>query len=244
MVSIRSVVVGIHSIRRIVIIVHCHFVNFQTLSPNHRMAATERSEGEMRDTMNKLLSTSQDPMDKLRCQCLIRGCAGIKQFGRLFRIMDDNRDRKLNFVEFQKGICDFGAQLTKDEITALFNKFDTNNSGSIDFDEFLIALRPPMSQSRLSIIALAFHKLDKNGNGVITVDDLKNVYTVSGNSKYITGEATEEEIFAEFLKTFEMNDHVDGIVTKEEFINYYAGVSASIDSDAYFDLMMRKAWKL
>lgn len=33
-------------------------------------------------------------------------------------------------------------------------------------------------------------------------------------------------------------------VSKEDFLNYYAGVSASIDTDAYFILMMRKSWRL
>merc|ERR1719272_2358650 len=36
----------------------------------------------------------------------------------------------------------------------------------------------------------------------------------------------------------------DGIVSIEEFTEYYQDVSASIDSDDYFELMMRNAWHI
>jgi Ca2+-binding EF-hand superfamily protein len=101
-----------------------------------------------------------------------------------------------------------------------------------------------MSKSRILIIDKAFDKLDKTGDGIITVDDLKGVYNVRKHPKVANGKWTEEQAFAEFLKTFDSPDDPDGKITREEFINYYCGVSASIDTDAYFDLMMRQAWKL
>lgn len=36
----------------------------------------------------------------------------------------------------------------------------------------------------------------------------------------------------------------DGIVTFDEFCDYYAGVSCSIDTDEYFAEMMKQSWKL
>lgn len=131
------------------------------------------------------------------------------------------------------------------ELQELFRAFDKDGSGVIDFDEFLLALRPPMSKARKDIINEAFNKLDKTGDSVITVDDLRGVYNVKMHPKYQNGEMTEEQIFTKFLNTFEVgSSEVDGKITRDEFMNYYAGVSASIDNDAYFLLMMKNAYKM
>jgi hypothetical protein len=34
------------------------------------------------------------------------------------------------------------------------------------------------------------------------------------------------------------------VVTPDEFIDYFKDVSASIDSDEYFEVMIRGAWKI
>ena len=36
----------------------------------------------------------------------------------------------------------------------------------------------------------------------------------------------------------------DKIVTLEEFEDYYTDISASIDRDDYFELVLRNAWKI
>jgi hypothetical protein len=54
----------------------------------------------------------------------------------------------------------------------------------------------------------------------------------------------------EFLETFETHHNIksgsraDGRVTLDEWVEYYSNVSASIDNDEYFHLMMNNAWNL
>ncbi|GAA6233409.1 calcyphosin-like protein isoform X1 [Lates japonicus] len=158
--------------------------------------------------------------------------------------MDDNNNRSLDFKEFLKGLNDYGILIEKEEATALFQHFDRDGNGTIDFDEFLITLRPPMSKARKEVVMQAFRKLDKTGDGVITVEDLRGVYNAKYHPKYQNGEWTEDQVFRTFLDSFDSPYDKDGKVTKEEFVNYYCGVSASVESDVYFILMMRNAWKL
>ncbi|CAG5131809.1 unnamed protein product [Candidula unifasciata] len=208
------------------------------------MAATVRTQTELQMKAKKAMLKVTDPVERLRLACLTRGANGIKGLARTFKIMDDDESRTLDKKEFAKGIHDYGlVEFDKAQIDELFQIFDKDNNGHIDFDEFLVRLRPPMNQNRKNLIYQAFHKLDKTGDGVITIDDLKGVYCADKHPKYLSGEWTKDQVFRLFLDSFDSQDK-DGKITKEEFENYYAGVSASIDNDAYFDLIMRTAYRL
>jgi hypothetical protein len=59
----------------------------------------------------------------------------------LFRVMDDDGNRKLSVEEFKKGVDEYGLNFQKSEIEDLFRKMDIDSSGSIDYEEFLRRLR-------------------------------------------------------------------------------------------------------
>jgi Ca2+-binding EF-hand superfamily protein len=164
--------------------------------------------------------------------------------------VDDNNSRSLDLYEFTKAVKDYMLGFSDAEIKGLFSYFDIDRSGSIDYDEFLRSLRGPMNPNRKKLAAQAYNKLDKDGNGYIDVNDIKGVYSAKTHPDVLAGKKSEEQILLEFLETFEThhslrnNGAPDHVVTKEEFEEYYNNVSASIDDDAYFELMMNNAWKI
>ncbi|XP_053318325.1 calcyphosin [Spea bombifrons] len=208
------------------------------------MAGIPQLERDMMTKARRKYPLCQDPVEKLRLQCLARGASGIKGLGRAFRIMDDNRSNGLDLEELSKGLQTYGLFLQPEEVQEIFQRFDTNGNGTINFDEFLNSVRPPMSNCRRQVILDAFSKMDRTGDGVITIEDLKGVYNPKCHQKYRNGEWNEKQVFQSFLDNFDSSNNKDGQVTEEEFLNYYSGVSASIDSDAYFVVMMKNEWKI
>lgn len=112
-----------------------------------------------------------------------------------------------------------------------------------------------MSPFRKDLIKRVFKKLDFNENGYIDIDDVRKSYNAKQHPDVRAGKKTEEEVLQEFLETFEAhramnvaNDKFskqgDGQITLNEFFDYYSNVSASIDNEEYFQLMITNAWNL
>ena len=185
-----------------------------------------------------------DVVDRVKDVILSRGGAhGIRGLSRVLKIMDDSGDKQLTKDELYYGLRDYGVDLTPREMKVIMTYFDRDKSGTVSFDEFLRGIRGDMNPRRLALVNQAFDVLDKTGDGEVTVEDLRDVYSVEKHPGVLEGKLTPDQALAEFLDQWDTVDK-DGIVTREEFAEYYAGISASIDDDDYFELMIRNAWHI
>ncbi len=185
-----------------------------------------------------------DVLNVLREQLNKRGSKTIRNLGRTFRALDSfDGNRKVDRSEFAVGLRENGVTLSSSELSALFDFFDKDKDGNVCFDEFLVGVRGSPNSRRQALIDKAFLKFDRDGNGYVDANDLRGVYNCSHHPKVQRGEMTEDQAFREFLQSFNDRNR-DGRITKDEWDEYYAAVSSSIDNDDHFVQLMKTAWKL
>ena len=173
------------------------------------------------------------------------GCVelGLKDAGRRFRIIDDSGNRKIIKEEFTKALRDVGLQFDSATTAAVFGAFDQDDDGSISFEEFISIMRGPMTERRKQIVQLAFCKVDHDGDGIITLHDLQVKFDAKRHPAVVSGELSEQQVLQGFLACWDTRDK-NGQVTFAEFCDYYNGVSASVDSDEEFEVIVNNAWRL
>ena len=103
--------------------------------------------------------------------------------------------------------------------------------------------RDDMNERRKNMVLKAFAMLDKDQSGKVTVSDISGIFDVSRHPEFIEGRASRDQILANFLNQFDGNrGNNDGIITMDEFCDYYSDVSMSVPSDEYFVQMMESTW--
>lgn len=123
--------------------------------------------------------------------------------------------------------------------------YDVDGDGNVSYEEFISGLRDALTPRRQAMVDKAFARLDMNASGEITISDIAGIYDVSMNPEFVEGRKTKDQILSDFLSNFEGKRSAtsgDGIITKDEFCDYYTDLSMSVPSDEYFVRMMESTW--
>ena len=80
-----------------------------------------------------------------------------------------------------------------------------------------------------------------DGNGVLSVEDIAAHYDVSKHPDVLSGKTDAKTALRSFLDGLDAKAG-NQVITVQEWMDHFAGVSASIDSDDQFGAMMAKTW--
>ena len=123
--------------------------------------------------------------------------------------------------------------------------YDIDGDGSISYEEFISGLRDELTPRRMTMVNKAFAMMDRDQSGQLTISDIASIYDVSMNPEFLEGRKTRDEILGDFLNNFDgARGNNDGVVTKQEWTDYYTDLSMSTPSDEYFVRMMESTWQV
>ena len=214
--------------------------NYQERFGNRRPGQTEEEYKEEKVS---------EALKKFKKGILSRGSGGLISLNRQFKIFDENNSKTLDYEEFARALKEYKINLEDDEILKLFNQFDRNGDGIIEYEEFIKEVRGPMNEKRKAVVTQAFNKLDIDRSGHIDMNEIKHTYNAKNNPDVRQGKKTEEEVYTEFMETFQANHLLKAgprtkRITYDEFLDYYNNISMGIKDDDQFVFLMQNAWKL
>ena len=166
----------------------------------------------------------------------------VRGFTKSFQMINKDKDEGLTCDELFNGLQKIGIRVPLKDVERLVIYFDTGKDKKVSLNEFLAGLRGPMPRRRKKLVQTAYKILDENGDGNITLDEIAQRYNAKDHPQVKSGEKTEEEVLSTFIDSWDQSG--DDIITWKEFLTYYKDVSAGIEMDDYFELMMRNAWHI
>lgn len=105
------------------------------------MTASDPSAAEPVEAPEELSYDGATLVNDIKQTLLSRGSMTLRGVARVFRILDDNRNRQLDGNELCDGLKTFDINLNDEQIAVLIKYFDRDGSKTVSLDEFLRALR-------------------------------------------------------------------------------------------------------
>ena len=159
-------------------------------------------------------------------------------------------NNKINLNDLIQIFKEMRLDFTETDIKNFFYMLDFNETNFINIDDIISKIKGELSEERKLYLLNKFSLIDKSQKGEISINYMKIIY--KNNAKFhpdvVNGIKSEDVVYNQFRQTLELyldiNKILNEMLTKEQFVDYYWGISASIPDDIYFQDILNGIWNL
>lgn len=157
------------------------------------------------------------------------------------QIFDKDKNGTVNYDEFLVAIRPPLNESRLKVINMAFEKMDKNGDGVVTVEDLKMTYNVRFHPAYIngwcsSLVQLTSRVQNLNASDSEALKfDVRIVPEINFLVLHPPGTLSEEEVLKHYLAKFERNGSVDGILTIDEFLDYYSCVSASIDDDGSLD---------
>lgn len=184
-------------------------------------------------------------LEELKYKINIRNGITFYTFASRLKSYEDKLKKTVSFEDFMKGLGDVHVDVDPKLVRDFFSFIDICDENAASTEEILRLLKGSLSEKRKIAIVNQFALIDKERKGFCPIALLKKIFNSNEHPDVKAGRKSQNEIYSEFIYTMDIFTAIKergDQISFEDFIEYYHGISASIDNDDYFDLMINGVW--
>ncbi|CCW66497.1 unnamed protein product [Phytomonas sp. Hart1] len=169
---------------------------------------------------------------------------GIRKLSRAFGISNDCGGSCITHDAFRTSLKEVEVHLDENQLKVIYTILDQSGSGTLDPSEFVAALRNSISPIRRVWVRRVLNGFSLNPDGAIPIAELHANFCAKGHPDVVSGVRTAGDVAEDFQSSFNETTNPDGVVSSQEFEEYYAGVSGTFCDDVDFVAMLRSLWSI
>ncbi|CCW60694.1 unnamed protein product [Phytomonas sp. EM1] len=169
---------------------------------------------------------------------------GIRKLSRAFGISNDCGGFRITRDAFRASLKEVEILLAEDQLKVIFTILDQSGSDTLDPSEFVAALRYNISPLRRVWVRRVLNTFSLNPDGTIPLSELHANFRAEGHPVMVSGARTASEVAEDFQSSFNLATNPEGVISVQEFEEYYAGISGTFCDDVDFVAMLRGVWPI
>ena len=172
---------------------------------------------------------------------------------RMLYIYDKNQSGEIPFEK----LCDifeiYNINIAREKIFEFFEFLDKEHKGLIKYNDLIMILINNINENRIILIQNLFDKIRK-GKEYILLNDIKKYFNPDKYPDVLEQKKTSDEIAFDFIDSLEIfkeyninlknESIINGIMTYNDFENYFKEISLSIIDDKIFDYIINFCWEV